>query len=130
MLLDFLVFENTKMSCCNTKIVENQLTQAKLFTMEKKIRALLQKGKCGESLEKEPVWNYIVQSGTYGLFQFHLQTEVNRYENKKAYFLQRIFPNQEQLIVASLVGPCSGKSCSKVPSLRTIAEVVLPFAFV
>ena len=31
MLLDFLVFENTKMSCCNTKIVENQLTQAKLF---------------------------------------------------------------------------------------------------
>ena len=30
-------------------------------------------------------------------FQFHLQTEVNRYENKKAYFLQRIFPNQEQL---------------------------------
>lgn len=100
MLLDFLVFENTKMSCCNTKIVENQLTQAKLFTMEKKIRELLQKGKCGESLEKEPVWNYIVQSGTYGLFQFHLQTEVNRYENKKAYFLQRIFPNQEQLIVA------------------------------
>lgn len=36
MLLDFLVFENTKMSCCNTKIVENQLTQAKLLQWKRK----------------------------------------------------------------------------------------------
>lgn len=31
------------MSCCNTKIVENQLDQVKLFTVEKKIRELFKK---------------------------------------------------------------------------------------
>ena len=95
MLLDFLVFENERMSCCDRRLIEEQLKLAGLLKMEEKIRELLLKG---INRENEIVWEYILQSGTYGLFKFYIQTERNRHQNKLIYYLRRIFPTRKDLL--------------------------------
>lgn len=95
MLLDFLVFENERMSCCDRRVIEEQLKLAGLLKMEEKIRELLLNG---INRENAIVWEYILQSGTYGLFKFHIQTERNRHRNKLVYYLRRIFPTRKDLL--------------------------------
>ena len=71
MLLDFLVFENTKMSCCNTKSCGKSANSGKTFYNGKENQGVASKREnVVRALKKSQVWNYIVQSGTYGLFSF------------------------------------------------------------
>lgn len=98
MLLDFLVFENERIKCCDRAVIDEQLQRAGLLKMEQKVRELLLKGRDGESLENEIVWEYILRSGTYGLFKFHVQTERNKHQSKAAYYIRRVFPKREQLL--------------------------------
>ncbi|MFR5737939.1 MAG: nucleotidyltransferase family protein [Coprococcus sp.] len=98
MLLDFLVFENERMSCCDRALIEEQLKLAGLLKMEEKIRELLLKGIDRENPENAIVWEYILESGTYGLFKFHVQKERNKHQSKGAYYLGRVFPKREELL--------------------------------
>lgn len=98
MLLDFLVFENERMSCCDRRLIEEQLKLTGLLKMEEKIRELLLKGIDRENPENAIVWEYILESGTYGLFKFHVQKERNKHQSKGAYYLGRVFPKREELL--------------------------------
>lgn len=98
MLLDFLVFEKERMQYCDWELIEEQLKLAGLLKMEEKIRELLLKGINRENQENAIVWEYILESGTYGLFKFHVQKERNKHQSKGAYYLRRVFPKREELL--------------------------------
>lgn len=98
MLLDFLVFEKERMQCCNRELIEEQLRQAGLLKMEQKIRELLLKGISSENEENAVVWEYILESGTYGLFKFYVQTEKTKHQSKGAYYFRRVFPKRKELL--------------------------------
>ena len=69
MLLDFLVFEKERMQYCDRELIERWLEWAGLLKMEQKIRELLL---TGIDSQNAVVWEYILESGTYGLFKFHV----------------------------------------------------------
>lgn len=95
MLLDFLVFEKERMQYCNRELIERWLERAGLLKMEQKIRELLL---TGIDSQNAVVWEYILESGTYGLFKFHVQKERNKHQSKGTYYLRRVFPKREELL--------------------------------
>lgn len=97
MLLDFLVFENRLSKACSRETIETHLEEAGLLAFERRIVHLAKKGGQKEKLVSDPLWCYIIESGSYGIRKFNLYSEMEKQKSKRSYYLSRLFPRRKEM---------------------------------